>query len=119
MAIKKDVELTNGVVLTYHRVVRIQSIVNHSSLIEVQSYISKQKRLLEKATNYSSDVYIEATYYNIPYDPELNVIKAYEYIKSLPEFEGAEDILDEDIPGFVANSDTSNDDDTQTEAQTN
>ena len=27
MAIKKDVELANGVVLTYHRVVRIQSIV--------------------------------------------------------------------------------------------
>ena len=112
MAIKKDVELANGVVLTYHRVVRIQSIVNHSSLIEVQSYISKQKRLLEKATNYSSNVYIEATYYNIPYDPELNVVKAYEYIKSLPEFEGAEDVLEEGIPGIDINETLTSDDGT-------
>ena len=100
MAIKKNIELNNGITLTYHRIVRIQSIINYDSMIEVQSYMSKQNRLREKGNPSNVDIYTEASYYHIPYDPELNVTKAYEYIKSLPEFEGAEDVLEEDIPGI-------------------
>lgn len=103
MAIKKNIELDNGITLTYHRVVRIQSIINYGNMIEVQSYMSQQNRLREKGNPSHVDIYTEAFYYNIPYDPELNVTKAYEYIKSLPEFEGAEDILEEDIPGIDTN----------------
>ena len=116
MAIKKDIELNNGITLSYHRVVRIESIINYSSMIEVQSYMDKIRRLREKANPTDVDEYIEAKYYNIPYDPELNVVKAYEYIKSLPEFEGAEDILDEDIPGLEENNDDTTTGDATTEA---
>lgn len=104
MAIKKNIELDNGITLTYHRIVRIQSIINYDSMIELQSYMSQQNRLREKGNPSNVDIYTEASYYNIPYDPELNVTKAYEYIKSLPEFEGAEDILEEDIPGIATNA---------------
>lgn len=120
MAIKKNIELDNGITLTYHRIVRIQSIINFDSMIEVQSYMSKQNRLREKGNPSNVDIYTEASYYHIPYDPELNVTKAYEYIKSLPEFEGAEDVLEEDIPGIDTNATgTPTGDDSTTASGTN
>ena len=36
--------------------------------------------------------YVDYQYINCNYDGEMTVSKAYEYIKTLPEFEGAEDI---------------------------
>lgn len=92
MAIKKDIELDNGVVTNYHRISRIASFINVDSSICVASYLSKQKRLLEKGNPSFTNVFIDERTYFLPYDPELNVVKAYEYIKSLPEFEGAEDV---------------------------
>lgn len=115
MGLKKDIEDSNGIMVSYHRVVRLQSIINHSSLIEIASYVSQQKRNMEKGNPSFSNVYSVGTYYSIPYDPELNVVKAYEYIKSLPEFEGAEDILDEDISGLEENNDDATTGDATTE----
>ena len=36
--------------------------------------------------------YYNAEYLNAPYDGEMTIAKAYAYLKTLPEFEGAEDV---------------------------
>lgn len=110
MAIKKDIELDNGIVTTYHRVSRISSFINYDCSIDVASYLSKEKRLLQKANPSFSNVFVDERTYFLPYDSEFNITKAYEYIKSLPEFEGAEDILEEDIPGIDINETSTSDD---------
>lgn len=35
--------------------------------------------------------YVDAQYINIDYDGDMTIPKAYEWLKTLPEFEGAED----------------------------
>ena len=100
MALKKDITLDNGILLTYHRVVSINSIINHQSLIEVGSYINEEQRNKEKewyTGNCEDDlnVFISTVYYPIEYNKELNVDNAYEYLKTLDVFADAEDILEE------------------------
>ena len=48
MALKKEIELNNGIVLNYHRIVSINKITNHSTIIEIASYTSEEKRNIEK-----------------------------------------------------------------------
>lgn len=102
MALKKDKVLNNGIVLTYHRVVSVNSIINQQSLIEVGSYLNKEQRDKEKEWYASGgmndlNVYISTTYYYKDYDKELNVDNAYEYLKTLDEFKDAEDIFEEPV----------------------
>lgn len=92
MAIKKEIKDNRGVTVSYHRVAKITSIVNYASMIEVSSYISKEDRELEQGNPSFSNVYNSTIYYDIPYTDNLSVKGAYDYIKSLPEFEGAEDV---------------------------
>ena len=49
MALNKSITLENGVTVNYHRVVSVNSITNKASIIEIASYISKEKR--EEATS--------------------------------------------------------------------
>ena len=48
MALIKAITLNNGIVVNYHRVVSVNNITNHASIIEIASYISKEKRQEEK-----------------------------------------------------------------------
>ena len=48
MALIKEITLENGIIINYHRVVSVNNITNHSSIIEVASYTSKAKREEEK-----------------------------------------------------------------------
>jgi len=94
MAILKGIELDNGVVVNYHRVVSVNNITNHASIIEVASYTTKDKRLEEKTALENGEgmnVFIDTEYMNIPYDAEMNVVSAYEYLKTTEKFEGCED----------------------------
>ncbi len=96
MALIKAIELENGVTTNYHRVVSINSITNHSSIIEIASYTSKAKREEEKAAlenNVPMDVFIHSQYLEIAYNKGLDVDSAYEYLKTLPEFIGSTDDL--------------------------
>ena len=43
MALKKQVELYNGIITNYHRIVSINKITNNCNIIEVASYISEQQ----------------------------------------------------------------------------
>lgn len=97
MAIIKEIVLENGIPVNYHRVVSVNNITNISSIIEVGSYISKEKRLEEKAKIEAKEpmnIFIHTEYHNINYDPMLNVEGAYAYLKTTDEFKHATNDLD-------------------------
>lgn len=94
MAIIKHIELGNGIPVNYHRVVSVNNITNVSSIIEIASYTDKSKREEEKAAIESGremNVFINTEYINLPYDNSLNVVTAYEHIKSQERYGGGID----------------------------
>ncbi len=98
MALKKQIELENGIITDYHRIVSLNSIVNSQNIIEVASYIDENKRNDEKEyyeldnENKAMNVFINTEYYNTDYDEEMNIKTAYNYLKTLDEFKDAEDV---------------------------
>ena len=94
MALIKSITLENGVIVNYHRVVSVNNITNHASIIEVASYTSEEKRQEEKTAlenNEPMNVFISTEYLNVPYNENFNVVSAYEHLKTLDKFSGAED----------------------------
>lgn len=102
MAIKKQITAPNGVVTEYHRIAMVKIDVNQQITILVQSYLSEAGRQVEKdyASGLYNDVdagamnwpYTDAVYLNCEYDGDMSVRKAYEWLKTLAQFEGAEDV---------------------------
>ena len=95
MALKKQIELDNGIILNYHRIVSINKITNVQTNIEIASYISEEKREIEKeaCSNGSSfNVFINTIYLNKEYDELDTIEKLYEYLKTTEMFADAEDI---------------------------
>ena len=94
MALIKEIELENGVKVNYHRIVSVNNITNHVSIIEIASYTSKEKREQEKEAFERKefiDVFKETKFIEKEYEEDLNVVSAYEYLKTLPEFSGCTD----------------------------
>lgn len=94
MAILKEIELPSGVTVNYHRVVSVNNITNHASIIEVASYTSKAKREEEKSAierGESMDVFIDTKNIPLEYDQYLNVVSAYDYLKTTERYSGALD----------------------------
>lgn len=99
MAIKKKIVGDNGVTTEYHRIALLSIDVNNQNTILVNSYISEDGRQIEKdyasglieGTNVSFP-YVDGYYISFAYDGTMTVEKAYEYLKTLPKFEGAEDV---------------------------
>lgn len=94
MALIKEIILDNGIPVYYHRVVSVNNITNHASIIEIASYVNKEKREEEKESlelNKPMNVFIHSDYKEIPYNKTLNVDTAYEYLKTLEKFENSED----------------------------
>lgn len=102
MAIKKQVTAPNGIVTEYHRIAMVKIDTNQQNTILVHSYLSETGRQVEKdyEAGLYSDVeegmmnwpYVNDRYLNCAYDGNMTITKAYEWLKSLPEFEGAEDV---------------------------
>lgn len=102
MALKKKISMPNGIGLGYHRIGMLKMDVNQQNTILVYSYLSEDGRQVEKdyADGKYKDVdaglipfpYYNAEYINAPYDENMTLEKAYEYLKTLPEFEGAENV---------------------------
>lgn len=113
MAIEKEIELENGVVLNYHRITGLNKITNLSNIIEVNSYINKTQRKkemqyqelqkrnanqeelteeeqleLEKGIN----VLVEAEYISIPYNSNMTIEEAYDYLKTIEKYKDAKNI---------------------------
>lgn len=92
MAIIKHITLDNGVLVNYHRVVSVNNITNHATIIEVASYTDKEKRTEEKeklANNEPMNIFIHSQYYNFDYQGYLSVDDAYDKIKQLDIFKGS------------------------------
>jgi hypothetical protein len=92
MALIKSMTLENGIIVNYHRVVSVTNITNHETIIEVASYTSKSKREEEKTAlkeNKPMNVYIFTNRLSLPYSQTLDVSEAYEYMKTLEDFDGA------------------------------
>ena len=94
MALKKEIELENGIVLNYHRIVSINKITNVQTVIEVASYTSEEKRDTEKEAlenGEAFDVYIHTTFLNKEYDEADTIENLYYYLKTTEMFANAED----------------------------
>ena len=87
MALKKNIELDNGVVIQYHRIISLYKITNEIIVIEVGSYVSHEIREEEP----EKDVCIRIKSYNVDYNELYTITDAYNYLKTLNEFENAID----------------------------
>lgn len=108
MALKKKIRKPNGIELEYHRISMVKIDTNQQVTLLVESYINEEGRNYEKRyaageiKGEPSFPYIDAEYIPLPYNQSMNIRNAYEYLKTLPEFEGAEDVVEdgEDIYGI-------------------
>jgi hypothetical protein len=91
MALYKEVKQSDGVVTKYHRILYLTQTVNRQNSIAVLSYVDNESRGSEK-TAVISQPYQKAVTYELPYDESMTISSAYGYLKTLPMFEGAEDI---------------------------
>ena len=89
MALKKEVRQDNGVVTNYHRILYVMSTINSHVSIAVLSYIDEHGRSMD---NSEVEPYKVAVTYEKEYEENMTIEEAYDYLKTLPEFEGAEDI---------------------------
>ena len=102
MAIKKSITASNGIVTEYHRIAMVKIDTNQQNTLLIHSYLSETGRQIEKdyAAGLYSDVeaglmnwpFVSTQYIHTNYDGEMTIVKAYEYLKTLPQFEGAEDV---------------------------
>lgn len=93
MALKKEMELNNGIVLNYHRIVLITKITNVQTNIEVASYTSEEKRNIEKEALQNGepfDVYIHTIFFNKEYNEADTIENLYDYLKTTEMFKDAE-----------------------------
>lgn len=99
MAIKKQITADNGIITEYHRIAMVKIDTNQQNTILVHSYLSEDGRQIEK--DYENGLYkdfdegmmkwpyVNAQYINCEYDGEMTISKAYEYLKTLSQFDGA------------------------------
>lgn len=90
MALRKDIIQMDGIVTSYHRIAFMQITTNRQNSITVFSYINEDARDEEKE-EIVVQPYCQSTTYETGYNQTMTVDSAYEYLKTLPEFEGAED----------------------------
>ena len=96
MALKKDIRQIDGVTTSYHRILFLQQMINHHNSIAVASYVDAAARDAEKM-NILTQPYKASKTYETAYDESMTIKSAYEYLKTLPEFEGAEDVYEDPI----------------------
>lgn len=90
MALCKPIRQPDGVTTTYHRVAFVQITTNRQNSIVVFSYVDESSRKDDDSLDMSP--YCTAVTYETTYSPNMSIELAYEYLKTLPEFEGATDI---------------------------
>ncbi|MCM1363381.1 MAG: hypothetical protein NC215_00155 [Ruminococcus sp.] len=88
MALNKKIRQDDGVVTNYHRILFLMCTTNRQNSIAVVSYVDDDSRIGEKECTILQP-YQRSITYETEYDPTMTIEKAYEYLKTLPEFEGA------------------------------
>lgn len=113
MALQKEIELENGIILNYHRIVSLNKITNIENTIEVNSYANEKQRQKEKQYQDAQkknayneqltteeqelleqgiNVFVEADYINLPYNENVTIEDMYEYLKTTEKYKNAEDV---------------------------
>ena len=91
MALKKAIKQSDGVVTNYHRILFLQQTVNRQNSIAVHSYVDEEAREGEKGNAFEQP-YVKSITYETDYSEDMTIETAYKYLKTLPQFEGAEDV---------------------------
>lgn len=91
MALYKAIKQDDGVTTNYHRILYVTMTTNRQNSIAVLSYVSDESRGDEKE-NIVAQPYQRAVTYELDYDPAMTIETAYDYLKTMPQFEGATDI---------------------------
>ena len=91
MAIYKSIRQNDGVTTSYHRILYITKTINRQNSIAVISYVDEMARNDEKES-ILSQAYSKAVTYETAYDDNMTIANAYAYLKTLPNFENAEDV---------------------------
>lgn len=95
MALFKKIELDSGIILNYHRIVTITKVTNHSTVIEIASYTSQDKREQEVQqieNGQEVTAYIDTTFVGADYDENATIKDWYDYLKTTDRYFDAEDI---------------------------
>lgn len=99
MALLKKIELDNGVTVNYHRIVTINKVTNNTTIIEVASYTSEEKRReeidslakgQETGEAVPMNIFIDTTYINKEYVEDETIKDLYDYLKTTEKFKAAE-----------------------------
>jgi hypothetical protein len=90
MALHKAIRQSDGVTTNYHRIAFVQLATNSHCSIAVFSYVDDESRHETHTEDFQP--YCRSVTYETEYDETMTVAKAYEYLKTLPQFEGATDI---------------------------
>lgn len=91
MALYNPIRQEDGVTTSYNRILYIHNHINSHCSIAVVSYVDESARTNEQ-TNVIAQPYKKGITYETAYDETMTPAKAYEFLKTLPEFEGATDI---------------------------
>lgn len=95
MALLKTIELDSGIILNYHRIVTITKVTNHSTVIEIAGYTSKEKReqeVQQLANGEDISAYIDTIFISVHYDEGMTIKDWYDYLKTTDRYLDAEDI---------------------------
>ena len=90
MALYKEIRQEDGVTTKYHRILFVQNMINSHTSIAVLSYVDSESRRDEVESLYQP--YRQSVTYETEYNADMTAETAYDYLKTLPEFEGAEDV---------------------------
>ena len=91
MALKKDILQNDGVTTNYHRILFLTATTNRQNSIAVLSYVGSEARDGERDGSIAQP-YRKCVTYETDYDPNMTISKAYDYLKTLPQFVGAVDV---------------------------
>ena len=94
MALKKKIIQEDGVITEYHRILYVSNTVNSHCSVAVISLASEEIRNKQLAGEIQQPYQKIVTYETEKFS-DLSIQEAYEYLKTLLEFEGAEDVFED------------------------
>lgn len=92
MALYKEIRQADGVVTKYHRILSLMQAVNEYNAISVVSYTDEEARKSDVLAESNARPYRNAVTYQLAYNETMTIETAYKHLKTLPLFEGAEDV---------------------------
>ena len=91
MALYKEIKQSDGVTTNYHRILYMTHTVNRQNSIVVLSYVDGDARAID-ADSIDVQPYRKMLTYETSYDEGMTITDAYNYLKTLSQFESAEDV---------------------------